>query len=321
MKKHAPNILKFLAIFFIHFCFLNLSSAEVLKSHVEISAGQHVAFESQIVDPNQITLVLLPGVFRGLTTQDNFIYLLVQNKINFVAVHFSTQPLSVSTYKTGQKTHFEGGQALTSAEFVDEVMAVIEALKVKRPLLVSLSYSGTLSEHFSGQKFPLLIETAPLGRLDEEASYASEVGKAWEDWLSLFPFIGEYYKQLMKDQIYRDYWSKVAKKYAQGNEKLSTEENLRRLTDGYIAQAKAIENYDIRRQNFMTSPKRIFIFGENENPKRLKLQKEALAIYQQSTGHSFAEIVIPKAGHTIPSDQPKIYFDVLLNLIKAIDKR
>lgn len=299
------------------FVSLNLF-AQLTKSFVALSEDRHVYYEAQVVDPSLPTVVLLPGVYRGLSNQDDFVYKLFRNNINFVALNFSTQPDSVATYSDDQTVYFSGGKNVTSADLAREVEQVLQHLKIQRPMLVSLSYSGTLMEHFDRQKYPFVVETAPIGRMDEELMGWSQISQAWEAWLIFFPGATELYKSMIKDQFYRSYWSDVAKKYSKGNSRLQSDEKQKTLTDGYVAQAKAIESYDIRKQNFIYSPRRFFILGEKEKPWRLQLQLQAIEEYKKQTGDQTSPIVVPGAGHSVPFDRPQIYFDTITNLLKQM---
>lgn len=299
------------------FVSLNLF-AQLTKSFIALGEDRHVYYESQLVDSSRPTVVLLPGVYRGLSNQDDFIYKLFRNNFNFVALNFSTQPDSVATYLDSQTVYFKDGKNVTSADLAREVEQVLLHLKIQKPMLVSLSYSGTLMEHFDRQKYPFVVETAPIGRIDEDLMGWSQISQAWENWLIFFPGATEFYKAMIKDQFYRSYWSDVAKKYSKGNARLQSDEKQKMLTDGYVAQAKAIERYDIRKQNFTQSPRRVFILGEKEKPLRLQLQLEAIAEYKKQTGDETSPIMIPDAGHSVPFDKPQIYFDTITNLLKQM---
>lgn len=313
--------MRLLNLFFLVLFFSFNVNAELKRSHLVLSPGQNVYYEMQVNEPTMPTLVMLPGVYRGLTNSDSLIYKLFQNNVNFVALHFSTQPKSIATYSADEKTHFDGGDHVTSELLATEIENAIERLNIEKPILVTLSYSATLSEHFDRKKFPVIVDTAPLARFDDAEFGLKEILESWEAWLSFFPGATEMYKTLVKDQMYRQHWSKVAKDYSKGNEKLQSEKNQTRLTDGYMAQAKAVEKYDIRAQEFAYSPKRIFILAEKEEPRRLKLQLAAIENYKMMTGdHEAQPIIISGAGHTVPTDQPQKYFEVLTQIMTQVYK-
>lgn len=309
------------SIFAIGFSVQANAQAVATAGFVEVAADQRVAYESSITDPNKGTLILLPGIYRGMTSKDPFVQGLLQQNVNFVALHFSTQPASVSAYDSKQKTYFDGGQNVSSKKFAEEVESVIEKLNIKKPLIVSLSYSGSITQHLSPKKFPVVIETAPLGRFDESDPEAAAAFNAFANWLKFFPIWGDIYIKAAKENFFRQYWSKVAYGYASGDTRLNTSENTTRMTDGFVGMAKAVEEYDMRTQDFAKSPRRVFIFGENEEAGRKKIQYEALEKYQEATGVKTEPIIVKNAGHIVPSDQPAEYTAILLAMLKAFEEQ
>lgn len=302
--------------------FVVQAKAEVpTNGYINISPSQRVAYDLSIVDAKKPTLVLLPGIYRGLNRNDEFIKVLLNKKINFVTVNFSTQPLSVANYDANQDTYFKGGKNVTSKIFADEVETLVDVLKIKKPLVVTLSYSGSVTQYLNANKFPVVIETSPIGRFDESDPELAAVTKAWEDWFKLFPIWGDAYIQNAKDAAYRNYWNKTALDYSKSDARLQTDENILRMTDGFVGMAKAVEKFDMREQNFKSSPHRVFIFGENEEQKRKEIQLEAVEIYNKQTGLNAQPIIIKGAGHIVPNDQPAPYVEYLSAFLDAYDKK
>ncbi|MBC7467495.1 MAG: alpha/beta hydrolase [Bdellovibrio sp.] len=288
---------------------------------IEISPAQHIAYDSAIVDADKATLVILPGVFRGLNRNDEFIKSLIQKKINFVTMNFSTQPASVATYAAEKKTYFDGGSNISSKGFADEVEVLVDTLKIKRPLVITLSYSGSVSQFLNVSKFPTIIETAPVGLLNDEDQKSAANLQALENWYGTWGILLAPAYFATKDANYHQYWQPVAKQYSASDKRLDTDENLKRLTDGYVGMAKAIEKYDMRQQNFKSSPKRVFIFGENEDEVRKKTQLEAVEVYKKQTGLDAKPIIIQGAGHIVPNDKPEEYIQILSAILNKMDEK
>ncbi|MFZ3230941.1 MAG: alpha/beta hydrolase [Pseudobdellovibrio sp.] len=290
------------------------------EGYVDVGPKQRIAYDSAIVDSSKATLVLLPGVFRGLNRTDAFIKLLVEKKINFVSLHFSTQPASIVNYEKNKKTYFENGENVTSESLAQEVEILVTTLKIRKPLIVSLSYSGSVIQYLNPKTFPVVIETAPIGRFDEDASDAAIAFKAWEQWIKNFPG-GAAIAQAAKDSAFKKYWGDVALQYSGTDERLKSQENIDRMTDGYMGMAKAVEEYDMRLQNFETSPRRVFILGENEDAKRSAIQLEAIENYKKITGIKAEPIIIKGAGHIVPNDRPESYVEILSAILNTFDKK
>lgn len=303
-------------IFALLILFDSFSFAVEKLDFLEVAKGHHVAYDAQIFDSNEPTLILLPGIFRGLERKDIFIKKLIENRINFVTIHFSTQPQSVATYAPQKRLHFDGAPKISSEMFAREVEEVVKYLKVRKPLAISLSYSASISQYLDPKIFDLVLETAPIGRFDENDPESAELFKSWQSWLRLFPIWGPIAAEKMKDGAYRTYWSRVAKQYAVRDSRLNNSESLTRLTEGYMTMAKAVESFDLRTQNFVGTPYRLFILGANEEPKRREIQNEAVAIFRKLIDPKAQIAVIPGAGHVVPNDQPDLYLRVLNQVLE-----
>jgi pimeloyl-ACP methyl ester carboxylesterase len=312
------KLISFISLFVIS---SQLLAAAASEGFINVSSKQRMAYDSGIIDANKATLVLLPGIYRGFNRGDKFIQELVKRKINFVTMNFSTQPASVAKYEVGQKTYFDGGENVTSKGLANEVELLVDALKIKKAIIVTLSYSGSVSEYLNTEKFPVVIETSPIGRFDESDPDAAASFKAWEDWFKLFPIWGgDAYIQNAKNIAFRNFWGKTARGYASSDPKLGTEENINRMTDGYVGMAKAVEKYDMRNQNFTTSARRVFIFGENEDGLRKSIQLEAVQKYRDATGIDAKPIIVKNAGHIVPNDQPTDYIDILSAILDNVNR-
>ena len=290
--------------------------AAIRESVIEVQKNEKVYVQYQISKPTATTLVLLPGVFRGIEQTDKIISLLTKAEINFVAIHFSGHPRSVLQYKASETAIYKDGKGLTSELLAKEVEAVVAVLKIKKPLPVSLSYSTTVVPYLDAKKFPIVIETAPIGAFGDNDPEGTALRKQWADWMKLWP-PNSLWINAAKDKAYRDHWTKIANERTEPGTEMAKPENLNRLIEGYMAMARATEDFDVTEQDFKATARRIWILAENEEPYRLKLQLQAVALYNKALNISAVPVVISNSGHTIPMEQPEAYAEVLKTIIKT----
>lgn len=298
-----------------------VTHAKITEGVLKIQTGEKVYFISSIVRPTKSTLILLPGVFRGLQKEDSIINLLQAQKINFVAIHFSAHPKSIIQYKSSEATVFAGGKGLTSEMLAHEVDAVVDQLEIQKPIPVSLSYSSTVVPFLSAAKYSIIIETAPLGIFGEEDPATLQLQKTWAQWLQMWPIWGPIWVESAKNTTYRSHWAPISAQRISADPEMNFADHGNHLTEGYMALARATEDFDLRTENFKTTAPRIWILAENENPNRLQIQQEAIALSNKVNKQKVKPIIVRQAGHTIPMDQPDAYFDVLKQILQQIEKK
>lgn len=291
---------------------LNVFALESLK----IGEGRYVAIENNILDAKKPTLVFLPGINRGLDARDEFIKLAKKAKVNFVSLHFSLHPESVMLIPQGEIPYLDLHRT-TSADLADEVLAVISAYKIQKPVVVGLSYSSTVTTELAASgKLPLVIEAAPMIRFDESDPSGSQVSNFWKNYFDLIPG-GAFYKDLFLQNIYTQYWSTQADKNLSGYPDIQGDYKLRsRIISGYVSLSIAADGFDFSKQDFTSGTKRLFILGQNELEQRAELQQAAISLYEKQTGYRKTQIVVPNAGHIIPSDAPQAYLNLMKQILK-----
>lgn len=288
-------------------------SAQAKDGVLDVQRGQKTYFHYSIANPSKITLVLLPGIYRGLNEDDQIISILKQKKINYVAIHFSGHPSSILQLNESESPLFKNGKGLTSQLLADEVSAVVMHLKLKKPVPVSLSYSSTVVPFLDVKQFPVVIETAPIGAFGEDDPVGTAQRQAWANWLKLWP--GNYFWiEAAKDKAYRDHWQPIAESRADQYDGI----NVSLMTEGYMAMARATEDFDIRKQDFKNTAKRIWILAENEDEYRRSLQDEAVQIYNSVTKVSELPYEVADSGHIIPTEQPEAYSQILIEILSAL---
>jgi hypothetical protein len=279
-----------------------------LKSGVfTTSQGTKLFVVSHIANPNLPTFLLLPGIFRGYLPNDDILKALTSRGHNWVSLHFSRHPESVLA-----GSQFLTGLASTQ-ELASEVVQVKRALQIKKPILVSLSYSGTLSPYWNRQEFPVLIETSPMGRHDESKQTIPAV-EAWQQWMNLFPVWGPLVVQTNEFWGYRGYWLQKTEELTQTHARYQPFKI--KIAEGLAQLAWATRGFDIRTQDFAKGPERFWILGANELPVRLRYQMEAVEIHKRTTGQSNRLFLIQNAGHIVPGDQLELYIQTLEKILK-----
>lgn len=289
--------------------FVHAEDEAVKLKSFKIKNGQYIAYESHIADQSKSTLILLPGINRGLDSRDEAIRLARKMKLNFVSLHFSLHPESLLKIPAGETPAFKI-QSYSSATLANEVDALITGLNIYKPIIVSLSYSSTVSTELAKTgKYPLIIETAPMIRFDESDPQGGAVTEFWTSFFNLNPFLGPFFSSYVIKNTYTQYWnSKLPSILASYPE---TEPVKSLMVSAYTELSYAAHGFDFRKQKFSENTVRFFMLGEQELENRLELQKEAVNIYQNSTARADAFVVVPKAGHILPSDAPETYLQIL----------
>lgn len=279
-----------------------------------------IAVTSHITDAGKPTYIFLPGIFRGAhpDKSDVFLQQLSSEGRNWVALDFSTHPGSVvRSSKESQQTGAGHLREMTLEELSAEVHHVIEALAIKQPLVVSLSYSSSVASKILPDKTAVIIETAPMVRQEDTKGFLREVLENNNRicagiFMAMTPFCQSWFYQ--KEIAYKTYWTTVATSQKKTYKELEDGTVFERVVEGYVSMAKAVETFDLRSIDFKKGPRRVFILGEKEDVGRLQLQNEVVKSYAEQTGEMPYVFIVKDAGHIVPFDQPKAY-NTLLALI------
>lgn len=297
----------------------SLALADLKKGLISVNSDRSVAYESNIQDENKTTLILMPGIFRGLgsRTKDSLLGLLTNEKMNWVAYHFSGHPESI--IQSGGKN--SGIESISTADLAEETRQVVKQLKVKKPLIISLSYSSTAASDLTSKDAKLIVETAPLGRQDESNQMMSPLVEANNSLCAgAFAQFNPYCLawETQKSLAYQTYWSGVVSSLVKVYPELSDFRLNSKAVSGYVGMAKAVESYDFSKLNFKAGPERIFILGENEESGRSQIQLAAIKAYKEQRGNYPYVFFVKSAGHIVPVDQPQAYLKIL-NAVIASD--
>lgn len=312
-KHHGMKSKLITQLFFVVITFFSVSlwaqtEANKLKSF-KVKNGQYIAFESHILDNQKATLILLPGINRGLDSRDEVIRLARKMKLNFVALHFSLHPESLLKIPSQETPAFKL-QSYSSATLASEVEALITGLKIYKPIIVSLSYSSTVSSELAKTgRYPLIIETAPMIRFDEADPQGGAVTEYWVNFFNLNPFLGPFFSSYFIKNTYSQYWSSKLNSILESYPETAPVKSL--MVQAYTELSYAAHGFDYRKQSFKENTFRFFILGEQELEARYAFQQEAIALYQKATSRANASVVVEGAGHIIPSDVPEAYLQIL----------
>lgn len=289
-----------------------LANAEVEAVKLQsfkVKNGQYIAYESHIVNKDKSTLILLPGVNRGLDSRDAVIRLARKMKLNFVSLHFSLHPESLLKIPANETPAYKF-QSYSSLTLANEVEALIEGLNIYKPIIVSLSYSSSVSTELAKTgKYPLMIETAPMIRFDESDPEGGAVTEYWTNFFNLNPFLGPFFSSYFIKSTYAKYWDSRLASILESYPEVAPVKSL--LVSAYTELSYAAHGFDFRKQKFTDKSVRFFILGEEELEARLALQHEAIGLYQKQTARTDSSVVVPRAGHIIPSDAPETYLKIL----------
>lgn len=298
-------------LFFAVFLIGNVTwSLETLK----LAPGRYVTVENHIVSPQDKVLVLLPGVYRGFDSRDEFIKLAKKQNLNFISLNYSLQPESLRLLGPNETPFYEV-HIYTREDLANEVRAVLKKYKITKPVLAGTSYSASVSTQLlKTDRFDLVIETAPMMRFDETDPDTVAILTFWKNWLRMNPFAGEALARQYLLNSFTTYWTSrvddLLKTYPQYRKPGLRE----KMIMGYSHMSLLAEGFDFADQD-LTASRRFFVFGEHEEEARFKLQLKVAKRYEQLTGDKNSSVVIKGAGHVVPNDAPEVYLRLLKSLL------
>jgi pimeloyl-ACP methyl ester carboxylesterase len=298
-------------------CLLFVVNAFGLES-LKLDEGRYVAVENNVINAKKPTFIFLPGINRGLDARDAFMQLAKKSKLSFVSMHFSLHPESVMLIPKNEVPYFKFHR-MSAKDLADEVLSVIATYKIEKPIVVGLSYSSLVTSELAERgELPFIIETAPMMRPDESDPANGQITDFWKNYYASIPFTGPYLKEVFLQNIYTYYWSTKIDGVISGlPEDRQSDSSLRSgLVGGYAALSISADGFDFSKQKFSASTKRLFILGENELPARYELQQKAITAYEKQTGLRNTSVVLPGAGHIIPSDAPEAYMVIIKESLK-----
>ncbi len=305
--------------------------SSALEDAVRIERGWVVSYSYKIFDENKPTLLLLPGIFRGLEKEEEALRTLEASKINFVAIHFSTHNKSILWLEKNETPYFDGGLPhFTPEKFAREVESVSTQLELQKPIIVSLSYSAVVIPFLDSEQFPFVVQVAPMGRHDESNLIGGAVQKNWEDYLALNPFLGREGVLVAKNYYLHTVWNPVVMFLASQMPSLQDPDIFTHQVDGFVSMNFAAEPFDISQTNFRKTGKKFaWVVAESEDPTRAYFQAAAIKkylasidreTYQKSIFGKKGVFIIKGSSHIIPQDQPALYAGALNEIVNQAEK-
>ena len=310
--------MKYTAISITFFTVFSLCNFAHALKPLKINDGQYVTYDASfLAGSSASTLIFLPGINRALDNRDAFIQQLKhQKKFNFVSYHTSLHPESLALIPTTQTAYFKL-KDVTAQDLADEATTLVEKLKIKNPIFISLSYSSVIANKLAQMNTEsIIIEVAPMIRFDEADPEGSQTLSFWKNWFNLFPGVGSIWTKSLLHQAYSHYWSQRVEELAQEDEKYQDPAYKALVVQGYTQLSIAADGFDYRQQELANSAKRYFILADNEEENRAKLQYELIEKYNSATEQETSPYIIKDSGHIIPSEQPKQYLSILRQILK-----
>lgn len=298
----GPKVRLLSRLFFL-LASLNSVSVFAAAQSVQISQGRVVSYEQQIVENAAATLVFLPGINRGLSfaTEVNYLSSKVLSKYNIISVSSSLHPQSIGKLPAGTPFLTPGGE-LTSQDLADEVEVLLKKLKIKNPIIISLSYSSSIMAALKGQSYLGFIEMVPMTDPLDGDSATQRFLRDQQDLAMLNPFFAPGIRY-QRDSIYRSVWStQVDEILAKFPEQYGQDPRVEDIKEGYFNLARAVEDFRLSK---VSSPlPRHFILAENELEYRLKNQIQAAIAENQKTDGNTSFVMVADSGHIMPSENP-----------------
>ncbi|KHD89902.1 MAG: hypothetical protein OM95_01275 [Bdellovibrio sp. ArHS] len=300
------------------FAVLLLSSSSFAEiRHLPLGPGKMIAFEHIENTPTAPTLILLPGVNRGLSSNDTSVRILIKQGWNLLLPSLPAHPRSIEGLKKTEIPYFSMTNSIRSADFAKDITELVHALGIKKAVPVTLSYTSSIGAYLNDQEFPHIIETVPLVVPTESDPNAAKTAELWESWFKLNPFMAPFWIRQFRDQAYTTHWSNTVDKNLSADKDFYGESpRVSDIKKGYVTIARAAEDFNFAEWNFNTEERtRDFVIAEQENPERLKNQVQVLKNYLAS-GKPLRVILVQNVGHVLPTENPTAYAATLGLLLR-----
>lgn len=297
-------------ITFLTLSILTTASAAAEKLNFSLTPNRLISLELiKPTNPKLPTFLFLPGVNRGLLSDEPSLEILAKEGFGIVTMHFSTQPFSVSELSSDVSPEFLS-KSYSLTELGAEVLALLNELKNKYKLQniipVSISYSAAVSSMMPG--LPLYIDAAPM-------TAANAVNPQLEAYrlslkaAELFnPIYGPALTRSLLDQTYYRTWmgpvDSMVTQYSLNADRKPD------MIKGYSVLSRAAEGFFWDLKKTAPTSKRIFILGKKDSEVLLRNQLELVSKALDAKADVLV-FLVADAGHIIPSDQPDLYANIL----------
>lgn len=290
------------------------AAAEKLK--FKMSPDRVLAVEIiRAKNPKLPTFLFLPGVNRGLLSNDESVEAITAKGFGAVTFNFSVQPISVSELDKKVRPAFMS-KSFSLEELSTEVTALSAELKknygVKTVVPVSISYSSAVSSTL--QEFPFIIDVVPMtssAAVNPELEAYITTLKAGEIFNPIF---GPSITRSVLDQAYYTKWrDQVDSIVDQFN--LNTDHKSE-MVEGYTVLSRAGERFEWDLKKTPKETRRVFMFARDDSEGLLKNQLQLFLKAMDATPNALA-FIVNDSGHVLPDDQPAAYANILSYLMTS----
>jgi len=267
---------------------------------LRIEAGRVVSYAYQEVDPKATTLVFLPGLNRSVPTEYLALNKLKKLNYNILTFAISSHWESLSGLNDQEKPFFERSASLLTPQiFQNEMQKLITELRIKKPVLVGLSFSSVMLTQTNYPK----IYAAPLVRPSESNPSGYAQAKSWESVLALNPILGPSMIRQFRDSGYRQYWQKVTDTNLQVDAKAYAGLEQNQVINSYISISQSAEKFDLTESLKQDVEPHLFILAGRESRVRLKGQLQAIEKALEKS-HKVRILIIKNAEHNVFQSTP-----------------
>lgn len=283
--------------------------------YYKLGPGRGVAYRFVKGDPDKPTLVLLPGLIRSFSDVFPAYKLLKREGYNLLVMTTSLHWQSFKSLEKNEVPYFEKDGMVTLDSLAKEVRVLLDFLKIKKPIVVGLSYSTSIASKLN---LPT-IHTSPMTKPSDLAPMLAQYGASAELASGMEKFIAvgpmkDFWLRQYRDFNYRNFWYTIANTSQFFLPEYYGGQPVSRVVNGFSALSRSAEGFDLLNADFKNSSRK-FIIGGNEDPETLKNQ---MRVFQKAAKAGPAQIIIVlEAGHFLFLDQPEGYTAAINALVHS----
>lgn len=281
---------------------LLISSSEAFAKagFVKLADGHEVYVDHQPAKAGKATFVLVNGLVYHMDRWSDFSAPLAREGFGIVRYYFRGQMDTLRReLKSGEPEFFAKG--LDPESFADELKGVLDALRLKKAIVVGLSYGASIAAEF-GERYPnyidQLIFMAPLvvslDKYDPQGAWIR-----WNlDYARLFwgPLWGPYVYDYYYNWIYRSYMSQriVPERIPAEMQDIPNE-----YKEAVFHQVRAMRDFDLRQYKYAKLKAQVhFMLASDEEEAPMKDQFRAWNAFDKNALGSV--VYFNPSWHAIP---------------------
>ena len=313
----------------------NFDSVRKSTKVFEIAQDHKVAYRYTPAQEGKPTLVLLNGVIYSLDSWNDYYEGLVEQGYGVLLIAYSTQPESLSFLEEGVEPHFGriGGidiskpirsvfdyklNRLSSQNLVDEVMALINHLKILRFDLVSLSYSSFIALNVAMQekdRINSFILQAPAIMPSNRYNPYGEARHKYYEWLRMNPLSNaDYLADYLADyELYLTMYGALFTQYINLPNHLT---DFDKFFNGVYQMVRSVKWRDLKDYTKADFPKMHLFLASKEE---FTLLDDQLRFWKMMTGNKAkgSLVLFLEALHDIPTSGTKSSIDMTVKAVEG----